>query len=133
MCGINGIYCYRDRIEPIDRSELLRVRDHMAPRGPDGFGEWISEDARIGLGHRRLAIIDLSSSGLQPMQWDNGRYRIVFNGEIYNYAELRKELLSEGAVFRSTGDTEVLLALYARHGVDMLRYIRGMYAFAVWD
>ncbi len=133
MCGVNGILRLAADADPIDREELLRTRDSMEARGPDGAGEWISGDGRIGLGHRRLAIIDLSDSGLQPMECSAGRYRIVFNGEIYNYRELRKELSDQGVVFNTESDTEVILALYARDGVGMLDRLRGMFAIAIWD
>lgn len=132
MCGIAVIFSYLDR-SPVDRDELLRVRNRMAARGPDGAGDWFSTDGCIGLGHRRLAIIDLSESGAQPMQSDDGNLVIVFNGEIYNYRELRDGLLAKGVRFRSGSDTEVLLHLYAEEGEGMLKAIRGMYAFAIWD
>jgi asparagine synthase (glutamine-hydrolysing) len=103
----------------------------MAPRGPDGCGEWLAPDGRVGLGHRRLAIIDLSEAGAQPMSSDE-RYWIVFNGEIYNYRELRAEL-SAHHVFRSQSDTETILALFAREGVGGLARLRGMFALAIWD
>lgn len=105
----------------------------MAARGPDGSGEWISPGGEIGLGHRRLAIIDLSPAGAQPMSWAEGRYWITYNGEIYNYRELREELEDGGVLFRSHGDTEVILALYERDGLGMLPRLRGMFAFALWD
>jgi len=105
----------------------------MASRGPDGSGAWTSTAGDAALGHRRLAIIDLSDAGAQPMSCGDGRYHIAHNGEIYNYRELREALATEGAVFRSSSDTEVLLALYERHGVEMLSRLRGMYAFAIWD
>jgi len=131
MCGINGILRLTPGAEPVDREELLRTRDHMTARGPDGAGLWISPDSGIGLAHRRLAIIDLSDAGLQPMA--RGRYRIVFNGEIYNYRQLRSELSAQGEQFVSHSDTEVVLALFARQGLRMLPRLRGMYAFALWD
>jgi asparagine synthase (glutamine-hydrolysing) len=133
MCGINGILRLTADAAPVDPEELRTTRDAMATRGPDGEGLWISSDGRVGLGHRRLAIIDLSDAGAQPMSRADGRYRIVFNGEIYNYRELRDQLLREGESFESHSDTEVLLALYAREGQRMLRRLRGMYAFAIWD
>ena len=93
----------------------------------------ISVDGRIGLAHRRLAIIDLSAGGAQPMATADGRLRVTFNGEIYNYRELRKELEAKGYRFHSTSDTEVLLHLYAHRGEEMVHALRGMYAFAIWD
>jgi asparagine synthase (glutamine-hydrolysing) len=111
----------------------MRVRDSMAARGPDGAGAWIAPDGRVGLGHRRLAIIDLDDRALQPMASADGKLRIVFNGEIYNYRALRDELRAAGAVFRTESDTEVLLHLYARDGAAMVERLRGMFAFAIWD
>ncbi|MDD5389294.1 MAG: asparagine synthase (glutamine-hydrolyzing) [Gallionellaceae bacterium] len=133
MCGINGIYAYSPDAPGVERTELLRTRDAMQVRGPDGAGSWYSADGRIGLGHRRLAIIDLSELGAQPMSTSDGRYTVSFNGEIYNYAELREQLALTGTSFRSHSDTEVLLHLYRRDGADMVRHLRGMYAFAIWD
>src|SRR5688500_15337359 len=101
MCGINGAFAYSDSAPPVDRAELTRIRDAMAFRGPDGKGLWIADDARVGLAHRRLAIIDLSDSGVQPMSTPDGRLSIVFNGEIYNYRALRAELEAKGCAFRS--------------------------------
>lgn len=132
MCGINGIFVYGDTAPRVDRAELLRVRDSMSIRGPDGDGVWLSEDGRVGLGHRRLAIIDLAPTGAQPMTSDSGNW-ITFNGEIYNYKELRRELEAKGYRFRTNSDTEVMLQLYADRGRDMVRSLRGMYAFALWD
>ena len=132
MCGINLIFAYGDA-PAVDRGELIAVRDAMAPRGPDGAGEWISDDGRVGLGHRRLAIIDLSPGGAQPMHSADRRLTITFNGEIYNYRALRDALIAEGVAFRSDSDTEVLLALYARYGAAMTDHLRGMYTFAIWD
>lgn len=133
MCGIAGILSYRQTGAPVDREELLKIRDAMATRGPDGAGLWISGDARLGLAHRRLSIIDLSDAGAQPMSSADGRLHVVFNGEIYNYRQLRAELETKGCRFRSQSDTEVLLHLYAERGADMVHALRGMYAFAVWD
>ena len=133
MCGIAGIFAYRPTARAVDREELVRIRDHMTSRGPDGSGDWYSSDGRVGLGHRRLSIIDLSSRGAQPMQTADGRLVITFNGEIYNYQALRSKLEAKGYVFRSNSDTEVLLHLYAELGDEMLRELRGMFAFAIWD
>ncbi|MGB7885271.1 MAG: asparagine synthase (glutamine-hydrolyzing), partial [Xanthobacteraceae bacterium] len=133
MCGIAGIYAYRSTARSVDRDELVRVRDHMAARGPDDSGEWYSADGRVGFGHRRLSIIDLSSRGAQPMQTADGRLVISFNGEIYNYRALRSRLEAKGYAFQSNSDTEVLLHLYAELGHDMLRELRGMFAFGIWD
>ncbi|MBE0612748.1 MAG: asparagine synthase (glutamine-hydrolyzing) [Burkholderiales bacterium] len=133
MCGIAGIYAYRESAPPVDEQELLHIREHMIKRGPDGAGLWISPDQKIGLAHRRLAIIDLSAAGAQPMATADGNFRITFNGEIYNYRELRNELEAKGYRFRSNSDTEVLLHLYAERGPDMVHALRGMYAFGIWN
>src|SRR3989475_9856521 len=131
MCGIAAIFSYRDGPQ-VDESELLKIRDRMTSRGPDGAGIWFSGDRRIGLAHRRLAIIDLSPSAAQPMFDETGLLAIVFNGEIYNYRELRIELEKTGFRFKSSSDTEVLLHLYADRGVKMHDGLRGMYACAIW-
>ena len=131
MCGIAGIFAYRDAAPRVDVAELERIRDAMAARGPDGKGAYVAPSGRLGLAHRRLSILDLSDAGLQPMH--AGEASIVFNGEIYNYRALRAELEAKGRRFRTGTDTEVLLHLYAEHGVGMLKRLRGMYAFALWD
>ncbi len=133
MCGVNGIYAYQPAAADPDRNELLRSRDAMARRGPDGAGEWSSPDRRVAFGHRRLAIIDIGSGGSQPMATNDGALTITFNGEIYNYESLRSGLIAKGHVFRSHSDTEVLLHLYAEQGEDMVHALRGMFAFAIWD
>ena len=133
MCGIAGQFAYHYAALPVDRDEIRSIRDRMASRGPDGAGEWYSEDERVGFAHRRLSIIDLSDRAAQPMISADGSLVITFNGEIYNYRELREELAAKGRVFRTTSDTEVLLQLYAEKGADMLQVLRGMFAFAIWD
>ena len=133
MCGIGMIYAYSPGAPPVDRDELLRIREAMSHRGPDGAGLWCSADHRVGMVHRRLAIIDLSDEAAQPMADATKRYTIVFNGEIYNHRELREELEREGVRFRTHSDTEVLLQMYARRGSAMLDALRGMFAFAIWD
>ncbi len=117
----------------LEREELRRIRDHMTARGPDGKGEWFSPDGRVGLGHRRLSIIDLSDRGAQPMASPDAGLIVTFNGEIYNYQALRAELEDNGVRFRSDSDTEVLLHLYAERGEHMVEQLRGMFAFALWD
>ena len=133
MCGIAGLYAFNPSAPPADRAELRTIRDHMSARGPDGLGEWFSENGRVAFGHRRLAIIDLTEGGAQPMHSADGQLVITFNGEIYNYRELRRELEAQGHVFRTGSDTEVLLHLYQAKGTAMLQDLRGMYAFALWD
>ncbi|HEY2871781.1 MAG TPA: asparagine synthase (glutamine-hydrolyzing) [Reyranella sp.] len=133
MCGIAGLYAYLDVAPPVDRTELSRMNARMAPRGPDGSGDWFSADGRVGFTHRRLAIIDLSERGAQPMHSADGTLTITFNGEIYNYRELKAELEAKGYRFRSDSDTEVLLQLYADRGPSMVEALRGMFAFGLWD
>ena len=133
MCGVNGIFAYHPAAKPPDEREVLATREHMRARGPDGAGIWWSQDRRCVLAHRRLAILDLSERAAQPMSSPDGSLAVIFNGEIYNYPELRAELEHEGAIFRTTSDTEVLLHLYERHGRAMISQLRGMFAFAIWD
>ena len=133
MCGIAGIYAYQYAANAVDRNELRCIRDHMAVRGPDGFGEWYSQDGRVGFGHRRLTIIDLSERGAQPMVSADGKLVVTFNGEIYNYRQLRTSLEAKGYRFRTQTDTEVLLHLYAEKGEAMVHDLRGMFAFGLWD
>lgn len=133
MCGINGIFAYAADAPKPAMAELIRTRDAMRSRGPDGAGEWASPDGSCLLGHRRLAIIDLSERGHQPMRDPSSQVHVVFNGEIYNYPELRAELEAGGVAFHSDSDTEILLHLYRREGVKMLPRLRGMFAIALWD
>jgi asparagine synthase (glutamine-hydrolysing) len=133
MCGICGIYAYHYSANAVDREELRRIRDQMAARGPDGLGEWYSQDDRVGLGHRRLSIIDLTARGAQPMATMEGNLIVTFNGEIYNYRQLRTDLEARGRKFRTQSDTEVLLHLYAEKGEAMVGDLRGMFAFGLWD
>lgn len=133
MCGVNGIFAYHPAASGPTDNELVTTRDHMRARGPDGHGVWWSADRRCAFGHRRLSIIDLSAAARQPMISAEGSLAITFNGEIYNYRELRAELEVDGVQFRTQSDTEVLLHLYARCGMAMTDQLRGMYAFAIWD
>jgi asparagine synthase (glutamine-hydrolysing) len=133
MCGIAGLYAFEDSRRTVDCGELVRIRDAMSSRGPDGEGMWCDDQRRIGLAHRRLAIIDLSPAAAQPMADEVNGLTIVFNGEIYNYRELRASLEARGCRFRTHSDTEVLLAAYASHGAAMVDLLRGMFAFAIWD
>lgn len=129
MCGIVG--CLKQGF-PLDEGVILSMRDSLEHRGPDDAGLWSSASGEVILGSRRLAIQDLSPRGHQPMQDPTGRFTIVFNGEIYNWLELRKEL--EGFYeFQSGTDTEVLVAAYARWGSNLLSRLNGMFAFAIWD
>jgi asparagine synthase (glutamine-hydrolysing) len=129
MCGIAGAISL-GRTRPDVVAGMLAALQH---RGPDDSGLWTSEDARVTLGQRRLAVIDLTPSGRNPMAWDGGRLWITYNGEIYNFRELRRELEGEGYSFRTRTDTEVILASYDRWGVKCLEKLVGMFAFALWD
>ncbi|MGA7992929.1 MAG: asparagine synthase (glutamine-hydrolyzing), partial [Thermoanaerobaculia bacterium] len=130
MCGIAGLLLTEP---PRDREVLTAMRDAMRHRGPDDAGTWWSEDGRVGLAQRRLAIIDLSPGGHQPMQDASGSLCITFNGEIYNYLDLRAELESLGHAFRTASDTEVVLEAWREWGEGMLARLNGMFAFALWD
>ncbi len=130
MCGIAGQSHSRN---PVQRRLLNIASEALRHRGPDAQGMWISSDEKTGFVHRRLAILDLSQSGDQPMVSSCGRYCIAFNGEIYNFKQLRKQLVDQGEIFSSQSDTEVLLKLWAKHRKRCLRFLRGMYAFAIWD
>ena len=129
MCGIVGLV---DRFDSNVLPEKIRTAANLLyRRGPDDSGCWV--EGNVGLAHRRLAILDLSSAGHQPMVSPDGRYAIVFNGEIYNFCELRRLLAADGSVWRSQSDTEVILAAYAHWGSDCVKQFRGMFAFAIWD
>jgi asparagine synthase (glutamine-hydrolysing) len=131
MCGIAGFVSTENSLEASFQYAVQRMTNCMRVRGPDGEGVWVSKG--VALGHRRLAILDLDVRSNQPMISIDGNYSIVFNGEIYNFRELRAEMEAEGVVFRTTSDTEVLLALFARDGERMLPRLRGMFAFAIWN
>lgn len=133
MCGIAGIFAFEPKADRVCPRELLRIRDAMRSRGPDGDGFWIDEEKKLGLAHRRLSIIDLSARAAQPMWTSDRRYAIVFNGEIYNYRALRESLIRQGFAFQSESDTEVVLNLYRNVGEEMVHQLRGMFAFAIWD
>ena len=133
MCGIVGILNLRPAASAVDEKILVRMRDAMTHRGPDSAGVWISKDKTVGLGHRRLSIIDLSPAGHQPMSNEDGTVWITFNGEIYNHLALRKELESKGHRYRSHSDTETIVHAYEEWGVDAVKKIDGMFAFAIWD
>ncbi len=133
MCGITGIFRYHVQGELVDKDELLRMRESMVNRGPDGYGLWIDSKRHIGLAHRRLAIIDISKNAEQPMMDKNNDIVVCYNGEIYNYLELRSSLKSKGYIFQTDSDTEVLIHLYIEYGMEMVHHLRGMYAFSIWD
>jgi asparagine synthase (glutamine-hydrolysing) len=129
MCGITGTI-YLDKNRKVEASVLKRMTDTIYHRGPDDEGTYIQNN--VGLGFRRLSIIDLST-GHQPIANDDSSVNIVFNGEIYNFLEQRELLIAKGYRFKTTTDTEVILRLYEEYGVDCLKYLRGMFAFAIWD
>lgn len=130
MCGIAG-KLYLDGLKPVETSLIQKMTDIISHRGPDGEGMHVA--GPVGLGHRRLSIIDLSTAGAQPMCNEDATVWIVFNGEIYNFQELRAGLIQRGHTFRSATDTEVIVHLYEEHGVECLQHLRGMFAFAIWD
>src|SRR5437588_8092601 len=132
MCGIAGIL--NSGLDPDDLElRLQRFERDLRHRGPDDSGRFISRNGVAGLVSTRLAIQDLSSAGHQPMTTADGRYTIVFNGEIYNFMQLRSELETEGETFNSDSDTEVILKMYTRYGPDCVREFAGMFGIAIWD
>lgn len=130
MCGIAGILHF-DREKTVDPGLLRNMERSLIHRGPDDAGIW--HEANVGLAHRRLSILDLSERGHQPFHTADGRFVITYNGEIYNFAEFRQELLAKGYALHSSSDTEILLYLYAEYGPKMLHRLNGMFAFAIWD
>lgn len=133
MCGLATIFTYSNSVVPLEFGELDSMSDVMYSRGPDMGGVWLSDRGNIGMVHRRLAIIDLSDAGKQPMHDSSNRYVIVFNGEIYNYKELKTKLIQRGSRFNSDTDTEVLLELYKNFGSKMVTMLRGMFSFIIYD
>ncbi|MCM3901899.1 MAG: asparagine synthase (glutamine-hydrolyzing), partial [Pyrinomonadaceae bacterium] len=130
MCGINGIAFSRRSGRHVDRPMLERMRDVITHRGPDDEGLYVDE--RVGLGHRRLSIVDVAA-GHQPMTNEDRSLYITYNGEIYNHADYRDELEAKGHRYSTHCDTETILHLYEEHGKDCVDYLRGMFAFAIWD
>ena len=128
MCGIVGVVDFRS---DVDRETIRKAASTLRLRGPDDSGVWTC--GNVGLGHQRLSVIDLSSSGHQPMVSEDGRYVVVYNGEIYNFLEIREELSDDGAQWRSATDTEVIIRSYERWGPRCLERFHGMFAFAIWD
>ena len=127
MCGILGV------IPAINEDDFKIALNKLIHRGPDGYGTWTSEEKNLTLGHRRLSILDLSDAGKQPMHYYNNRYTITFNGEIYNYLELRENLQKDGFVFKTKTDTEVILASFMKYGIECVNKFNGMWSFAIWD
>ena len=130
MCGINGMFHLQAQ-KKVDERILTKMRDSLQHRGPDDKGIFI--DRNIGLGHRRLSILDVSAAGHQPFFSDNGRFVLTYNGEIYNYKEFYSELTRNGFNIKTNSDTEVLIKLFELHGLKMLHRLNGMFAFAIWD
>ena len=131
MCGVAGFFHYADAARPVDREQLLRMTRRLAHRGPDDEGLYV--DGPLGLGHRRLSIVDLTTSGRQPMRTENGHFAISYNGEIYNHRAFRPKLESRGHRFSGTSDTETLLLALAEYGPRILSDAAGIFAFAFWD
>jgi asparagine synthase (glutamine-hydrolysing) len=135
MCGIAGALSFDRACFTVDAPAMIAMRDTMVHRGPDGEGLWIGDEGRIGMAHRRLSVIDLSEAGAQPMLSADGGLALVFNGEIYNHAALRTELIALGQRDWRTdhSDTEVILNAYRQWGIDCIDHFRGMFAFGLWD
>lgn len=132
MCGIVGVYNFKNS-SSVKEKDAVKMRDSLIHRGPDSAGVYISPDKKVGLGHRRLAIIDLSPTGHQPMANEDKTVWIVFNGEIYNFQELKSELIKKKHKFFSKSDTEVIIHAYEEYGFDCVKKFNGMFAFALWD
>jgi asparagine synthase (glutamine-hydrolysing) len=134
MCGIAGTLSF-DPMFRVTREHVDRMRETLAHRGPDGADTWVADDGRVGLGFRRLAIIDLSTEAMQPMANEDGSVRLVFNGEIYNHADIRRELEELGGhTFRTDhSDTEVIVHAFEQWGIDCIDRFRGMFAIGIWD
>ena len=132
MCGICGeiVLTASERVTP---DALMAMRAALVHRGPDGAGLFLNDDRSAGLAFRRLAVIDLSPAADQPMSSADGAIQIVFNGEIYNFKELRAELIARGYTFRTQSDTEAIIHLYEEHGAAFVDHLRGMFAIALWD
>jgi asparagine synthase (glutamine-hydrolysing) len=133
MCGICGIYEYGVSQPDVSAELVARMRDAMPHRGPDDAGVYVTEDRRVGLGHRRLSIVDLSPAGHNPMPNEDGTVWITFNGEIYNHLALRPGLIASGHTYRSRSDTETIIHLYEDRGLDFVQHLEGDFAIALWD
>ncbi|QOV23349.1 asparagine synthase (glutamine-hydrolyzing) [Anabaenopsis elenkinii] len=132
MCGIAGILNFQPDHQNLE-TQINRMQAALQHRGPDDTGIYIAPSQQAALAHTRLSIIDLTAAGHQPMSTPDHRYHITFNGEIYNFQQLRKQLISQGETFHSQTDTEVIIKLYQKLGVDCVHHLRGMFAFAIWD
>src|ERR687884_335858 len=131
MCGIAGALSFGDF--RITAEYVTRMRETLVHRGPDGAGTWVDDDGRVGLGARRLAILDLSEAAEQPLANEDGTIRIAYNGEIYNHAEVRRELERAHAFRTDHSDTETIVHAFEEWGIDSLHRLRGMFALALWD
>src|SRR5215204_5382070 len=129
MCGIAGALAFNDDF-PLDEATVRRMTDTLRHRGPDDAGTLVRRDERVALGHRRLSIVDLSSAGHQPMSNEDGTVWITYNGEIYNHAALRQELIARGHTYRSHTDSETIIHLYEEEGERCVERLQGMFAFA---
>ena len=130
MCGIAGIAS--NKVE-LDKEIVVQMNEHQIHRGPDGSGVWSSKEKNVHFAHRRLSIIDLSDAGVQPMQSHDERYVITYNGEIYNYQELKEKCVQKGSNFSSKTDTEVIIEYIRHFGTDGIKDFRGMWAFGLYD
>src|ERR1044071_1455135 len=133
MCGIVGIYEYGVAAPGVSEALIAAMRDRMRHRGPGGAGVYLTKDRRLGFGHRRLSIVDLSAAGHNPMPNEDETVWITFNGEIYNHARLRDGLIERGHVYRSRTDTETIIHLYEERGLDFVEDLEGDFAIALWD
>src|SRR5687767_4994122 len=131
MCRITGMWYHPESNRRVDVTVLNKMRDSVCYGGPDAGDSYVNDKHTLGLGHRRLSIIDLSSDANQPQRFEN--LYLIFNGEMYNYVEVKKELLQLNHVFKTKSDAEVLLHAWKEWGVDCLSRFRGMFAFAIWD
>ena len=130
MCGISGIWHFKNKV---NQQIIKPFNNALKHRGPDGEGYYFDNESNLSLGHRRLSILDLSDRGRQPMNYLNGRYCITYNGELFNFIELKEELQRKGYTFFSNTDTEIIPAAYDYWGIDCLNKFNGMWAFAIWD
>src|SRR2546423_1603127 len=133
MCGICGIYEYGMNAPGVSEALLISMRDQLSHRGPDDAGVYLTKDRRLGFGHRRLSIVDLSPAGHNPMPNEGETVWITFNGEIYNHQKLRKELINKGHLYRSRTDTETIIHLYEERGLDFVQDLEGDFAIGLWD
>src|SRR6266516_163646 len=134
MCGIAGLVALPGSDFRVSEAQVEAMRESVAHRGPDGAATWLDADSVVGLGFRRLAIVDLSPGAMQPMPNEDGSVRLLFNGEIYNHLALRRELESRGHRFRSDhADSEPIVHAFEEWGIDCLHRLRGMFALAIWD